>query len=151
MGECFLVRRGGNGGNGGNKFNSAESIISATGYTPSMATTFLTTLDLSSFDTSKVTNMSYMFTNFKKITTLDLSSFDTSKVTNMSYMFGNCSSLTTLDLSSFDTSMVPAVKYMFYGCENLTTVYCKDVLDKAIFAASSGCPSTVTFVVGKPS
>ena len=125
MGECFLVRRGGNGGNGGNKFNSAESIISATGYTPSMATTFLTTLDLSSFDTSKVTNMSYMF--------------------------GNCSSLTTLDLSSFDTSMVPAVKYMFYGCENLTTVYCKDVLDKAIFAASSGCPSTVTFVVGKPS
>ena len=39
-----------------------------------------TTLDLSSFDTSKVTSMGAMFQN-SKVTTLDLSNFDTSSVT----------------------------------------------------------------------
>ena len=47
----------------------------------------LTTLDLSNFDTSKVTDMCYMFSGMSKLTTLDLSSFDTSKVTDMSSMF----------------------------------------------------------------
>ena len=39
-----------------------------------------TTLDLSSFDTSNVTNMQYVLFSSN---TLDLSSFDTSNVTNM--------------------------------------------------------------------
>ena len=43
-------------------------------------------LDLSSFDTSNVTNMSSMFRD-SQATTLDLSSFDTSKVTTMYHMF----------------------------------------------------------------
>jgi len=37
---------------------------------------------------------------------LNLLNFDTSKVTDMSYMFYSCRSLTSLDLSSFDTSNV---------------------------------------------
>jgi surface protein len=72
-----------------------------------------TTLDLSSFDTSKVTNMSSMFRG-SSATTLDLSSFDTSNVTDMRYMFRG-SSATTLDLSSFDTSNVTNMSYMFDG------------------------------------
>ena len=44
-------------------------------------------MDLSNFDTSKVTNMSFMFFNMSNLTTLNLSNFDTSKVTNMHYMF----------------------------------------------------------------
>ena len=52
-----------------------------------------TTLDLSSFDTSKVTNMYYMFYG-SSATTLDLSSFDTSNVTNTGSMF-RLSSATT--------------------------------------------------------
>ena len=50
--------------------------------------------------------MSYMFTACSRLTSLDVSNFDTSKVTNMSRMFANCSSLTSLDVSSFDTSQV---------------------------------------------
>ena len=74
----------------------------------------LTTLDLSNFDTSKVTNMSQMFLGIFKLTTLDLSNFDTSKVTNMRYMFYYMFDLTTLDLSNFDTSKVTDMYGMFY-------------------------------------
>ena len=49
---------------------------------------------------------SFMFQNCISLTNLDLSSFDTSNVTDMDYMFHGCSSLTNLDLSSFDTSNV---------------------------------------------
>ena len=44
-------------------------------------------LDLSNFDTSKVTNMRSMFFGMSNLTTLNLSNFDTSKVTNMGSMF----------------------------------------------------------------
>lgn len=64
----------------------------------------LTTLDLSRFNTSKVTNMSSMFNGCKSLTTLDVSNFDTVNVTDMSYMFYFCTSLTTLDLSRFNVS-----------------------------------------------
>ena len=45
-----------------------------------------------------------LFYNLSKLTTIDMSVFDTSKVTNMNSMFYNCSSLTSLDLSNFNTS-----------------------------------------------
>ena len=80
----------------------------------------LTTLDLSNFDTSNVTNMSYMFSKCQSLTSLDLSNFDTSKVTDMSYMFSYCSRLISLDLSSFDTSNVTDMSYMFEDCSGLT-------------------------------
>ena len=82
----------------------------------------LATLDLSSFDTSKVTDMSWMFRNVPNLTTLDLSSFDTSKVTDMSWMFRNVPNLTTLDLSNFDTSQVTNMFAMFNGMSNLTAL-----------------------------
>ena len=68
-------------------------------------------LDLSNFNTSNVTDMSYMFYE-SQATTLDLSSFDTSNVTDMSNMFLG-SWATTLDLSSFDTSKVTSMGGMF--------------------------------------
>jgi surface protein len=40
--------------------------------------------------------MSGMFGNCKTLTTLDLGNFDTSAVTDMSYMFYNCVALTTI-------------------------------------------------------
>ena len=83
---------------------------------------FLTTLDLSSFKTTNVTDMSNMFSGCSSLTTLDLSSFNTSNVTNMSYMFSTCNSLTTLDLGNFNTSNVTNMSYMFSGCSGLTTL-----------------------------
>ena len=70
-------------------------------------------LDLSNFDTSKVTDMSEMFRCCEKLTSLDLSNFDTSNVTNMSCMFYSCEKLKSLDLSNFDTSKVTDMKCMF--------------------------------------
>ena len=68
-------------------------------------------LDLCNFDTSNVTNMKGMFFN-SKATTIDLSNFNTSNVTDMSDMFAG-SKATTLDLSSFDTSNVTNMSGMF--------------------------------------
>jgi surface protein len=77
---------------------------------------------LNYLNTSKVTNMAYMFMNCTKLTSLDLSSFNTSKVTDMGYMFENCR-LKSLDLSSFNTSKVTNMSSMFEYCLNLRTIY----------------------------
>ena len=77
-----------------------------------------TTIDLSSFDTSKVTNMEVMFGD-SQATTLDVSNFDTSKVTNMKNMFMR-SEATTLDLSNFNTSNVISMYGMFSGSHATT-------------------------------
>ena len=109
----------------------------------------LTNLDLSSFDTSNVTNMAYMlagnYLHPSGLQNIDISSFDTSKVTNMSnmfqycrvsklefgekfntsnvrtmaYMFSGDGGLTNLDLSHFDTSNVTDMQWMFDGCTGL--------------------------------
>ena len=81
----------------------------------------LITLNLSNFNTSSVTDMSYMFENCSSLTSLDLSNFNTSSVTDMSNMFENCSSLTSIDLSSFNTSNVTDMDFMFSGCDKLQT------------------------------
>ena len=82
----------------------------------------LTSLDVSSFDTSKVTNMASMFYNCSNLTSLNVSGFDTSNVTNMMYIFYYCRNLTSLDLSSFNTSNVTSMYGMFYNCSNLTSL-----------------------------
>ena len=84
--------------------------------------TKLTKLDLSNFNTSNVTNMSFMFDNCKALAQLDLSNFNTSKVTKTSYMFYDCSNLTQLNLSSFDTSHVIDMSWMFYNCQHFTAL-----------------------------
>ena len=66
----------------------------------------LTSLDLSSFNTSQVTDMRGLFEGCKKLTSLNVSSFNTSNVKYMDGMFKDCSSLTSLDLTNFNTSNV---------------------------------------------
>ena len=82
----------------------------------------LTSLDLSNFDTSKVTNMQGMFEHMSNLTTLNLSNFNTSKVTDMNSMFHDMFKLTSLDLSNFNTSKVTDMGAMFYEMRNLTTI-----------------------------
>ena len=82
----------------------------------------LTSLNVSSFDTSNVTDMSQMFTGCHSLTSLNVSSFNTSNVTNMAGMFFNCKSLTSLNVSSFDTSNVTDMSDMFSFCESLTSL-----------------------------
>lgn len=83
---------------------------------------YLTEIDFSGFNTSNVTDMSYMFNNCAHLTTLDLGTFNTSKVTSMQGMFYGASGLTNLNLTSFDTSNVTTMEVMFYECDSLTTL-----------------------------
>ena len=80
------------------------------------------TIQFNKINTSKVTNMSDMFSNWSSLTSLDLSKFDTSKVTNMGSMFSGCMALTSLNLSPFDTSNVTDMNSMFSGCGALTSL-----------------------------
>ena len=48
--------------------------------------------------------MQGMFCRCHMLKSVDLRSFDTSRVANMSDMFRECDELTSLDLSNFDTS-----------------------------------------------
>ena len=58
------------------------------------------------FDTSNITDMSFMFYNCKSLKEIDLKKFNTNKVINMNRMFYGCKSLTKLDLSPFNTENV---------------------------------------------
>ena len=86
----------------------------------------LTYLDLSSFNTEKVSNMSGMFlstssTDFMKIETIIFGDkFTTNNVNNMAGMFGNCKKLKNLNISMFDTSRVTNMSDMFSSCSSLT-------------------------------
>ena len=63
-----------------------------------------------------------MFNNCRNLTTLDVSNFNTSNVTDMSDMFNSCGKLTAIDVSKFNTSNVTSMTSMFYGCRALTSV-----------------------------
>lgn len=61
-----------------------------------------------------------------KLKKLNLTSFDTSKVTDMSDMFMCNPLLEELDLSSFDISETTKLDDIFRACTNLKTVYVKN-------------------------
>ena len=69
-------------------------------------------IDVSNFDTSSATNMNGMFSS-NIAQTINVSSFNTSNVTTMSSMFSNCDALHSLDVSNFNTSNVTNMSYMF--------------------------------------
>ena len=69
-----------------------------------------------------VADMRNMFSNCSKLTSLDLSNFNTSSVTNTFQTFGYCSKLTSLNLSGWNLSKVTNMGYMFNDCPTLTTI-----------------------------
>ena len=73
--------------------------------------------DLNFIDTSKITDMSYLFDNVNH--NFDISCWDVSNVTNTEFMFGHCKQF-NCDLSHWNTSKVKDMKDMFKGCNRLT-------------------------------
>ena len=118
MAAMFSVNRNLESINFGNKFDTSNVTNMGSMFNTCSS---LTSLDLSNFNTSQVTNMSFMFVGFPNIE-LNLSGFDTSNVTNMMSMFES-SKLSTLDISSFDTSNVTIMSWMFSDATNLQTIY----------------------------
>ena len=104
----------------------------------------ITTMDLSGWNTNKVTNMKQMFASCYSLTSLDLSGWNTSNVTTMESMFQNCESLTSLDLSGWDlSSIIDGMGWMFSGCNRLKTIRMvgcsEETINKVWKKMPSGC------------
>ena len=80
--------------------------------------------------------MNRLFSYCSSLTSLDVTHFNTAKVTNMNSMFDSCSSLTSLDVTYFNTANVTGMNNMFYSCSALTTIYASDnfVTDKVEYS-----------------
>lgn len=77
-------------------------------------------------DTSRVTNMTYMFSGTSSLMNLDLSGWDTSKVTDMSWMFSFADRLSKIQgLEGWDTSNVTDMNNMFAYMDSLTDLNIK--------------------------
>ena len=113
-------------------------------------------VDLSNFNTSNVTDMSYMFAGCYGAYTIDVSSFDTSSVTNMRDMFADCSSVSTIFASTdFVTTNVTNSVNMFLYCDNLSggsgTSYSTEYVDDASYARIDNPPSAPGYFTAVPS
>ena len=102
---------------------------------------------MSYLNTSEVTNMNFMFLGCSELTSLDVSHFNTSKVTSMIQMF-SITSLTNLDLSSFNTSKVTNMQSMFEGSTNLRTIYVGNGWSTAAVTSSTNMFYNCTRLVG---
>ena len=77
---------------------------------------------IENFNTSNVTTMSHTFQYCEKLTSLNLTKWDTAKVTDMSGMLSNLK-LTTIDIRNFKTTSLQKNASMFHDDSNLVTLY----------------------------
>lgn len=88
----------------------------------------ITSVDLSNFDTSKLSyeyDMYAMFSMCTSLISINLSNFDTSKATNMGGMFAYNSNLTTIK-GVIDMRSCTDYAMMFYNCPKLSGVKIKN-------------------------
>ncbi len=79
-------------------------------------------LDLSGLDTSRVTNMSAMFSWCSYLKSLNVNGWNTENVQSMFEIFNYCSSLSNLDVSGFQTENVTKMGSMFSRCTQLKII-----------------------------
>ena len=96
-----------------------------------------------------------MFKNCTGLTTLNLSSFNTSKVTLMRYMFQGCSGLTTIYVGEeWSTAKVTISNDMFTGCTRLVggqgTTYNANHVDAAYAHVDGGTSNPGYFTFSAP-
>jgi len=100
------------------------------------------TIKTANLDLSNCTTMQCAFKNCKELSNIDVSKFNTAKVTNMESLFYGedkdtdgdgtketsfaLKKLTALDVSSWDVSKVQDFRYMFRQCENLEAIDCSN-------------------------
>ena len=80
---------------------------------------FLESINFSLLNINEVTSLLRMFADCSSLKSIDFKSFNTSNVTNMSALFKNCSSLESINLSKFKTKNVTDMDSMFYNCSSL--------------------------------
>ena len=82
----------------------------------------LKTMDMSNWDVSHVTTTYHMFADCYDLESLDFTGWNTTSLTNMDGMFNDCHELTVLDLSDFDTANVTDISQIFEGCNSLIEI-----------------------------
>lgn len=83
----------------------------------------ITSIDVSGFDTSGVTNFQMMFYDHSKLTqVIGLDKLDTSSASSMYAMFSNCTALKSVSLKGMDTSNVSNMSNLFWQCTSLQEV-----------------------------
>ena len=83
-------------------------------------------LDVSNWDTSSATDISYMFYGCGYITELDLSGWDVSNVTTMFHTFADCFKMETYNFSGWDTSHLEIMDGIFNSNRGLKTIDVSD-------------------------
>ena len=79
-------------------------------------------IDLANWDVSNVKNMTGMFAGNYNLEQIDVSGWKTANVESMAEMFQNCYRLTSLDVSGWNTGKVKDMRQMFAGCSSLQTL-----------------------------
>ena len=97
------------------------------------------------FNTSKVTNMDWMFYYNDELTSLDLSNFDLENLESAEYMFGFCTKLENIIFKNgTKTKNLKYIYYMFYHCEslkNINTEIFRTNKISSLFQVFQGCYS----------
>jgi surface protein len=84
---------------------------------------YLKSINVSNWDTSKVTNFENAFAELNKVTEIiGLDDWDVSNAKIMKGMFYKCKSLNELDLFGWDTKSLLNIRSMFSYCENLKSI-----------------------------
>ena len=97
----------------------------------------LTQLDLKSFVTTELVDMGHMFYN-DRLSSLNLSTFDTSNVENMEEAFGKCENLKSLDITKFSSKKLKSKNNIFTDLpENGTLVYNSDLFEEECLKGSN--------------
>ena len=88
----------------------------------------LTTIDLSSFNSSQFITLKDTFYNCSSISYLDLSVLapNLENVTSFKQTFQNCTSLQNININGIDTSSATTMEYMFYDCNALSSIDVSD-------------------------
>ena len=85
-----------------------------------------------------------MFSSCRRLTSLDISSFDTSQVTSMEYIFSDCRGLTSLDFRNATFDKVTSYNNMFNSVPSTINIITKDATTKAWLEDKLGGNGTVT-------
>ena len=109
--------------------------------------------NLENLYTNECITMFGMFYKCTSLKNIDLRSFDTSNVRDMSYMFYECKNLTNLNLIGWNTEKVTSMKQMFESCNNLKSITATQTVQDKILNPKSDTyfttdvPSDVTWII----
>ena len=97
---------------------------------------YLHSLDLSNWETSRMTDANSMFRECSSLQLIDVSNWNTQALVGAGCMFYQCSSLQSLDVSKWNTQALTNGYYMFAACSSLQSLDVSDWNTQALTRAT---------------